>query len=241
MIYNTILKRKFLSFCCLFLHNELNEFMAIIMKADLIFKYFPNLTEEQQNQFIRLEELYQDWNTKINVVSRKDIDELYLRHVLHSLGIAKIQEFLPGTSVLDVGTGGGFPGIPLAILFPETRFTLVDAIGKKIKVVDEVVQGLGIMNVVTKNQRVEELKDQHDFIVSRAVAAMPTFVHWVRGRIKKKSVHQRKNGILYLKGGDLAEELKGYRTAQVFDLTDYFSEDFFETKKIVYLPLKFKG
>ncbi len=214
---------------------------TILMKADLIFKYFPNLTEEQQNQFIQLESLYQDWNTKINVVSRKDIDELYLRHVLHSLGIAKIQEFLPETTVLDVGTGGGFPGIPLAILFPETQFTLVDAIGKKIKVVEEVVQGLGLTNVVTKNQRVEELKGQYDFIVSRAVAVMPTFVHWVRDRIKRKSVHDRKNGILYLKGGDLTEELKEYRTAQVFDLTDYFSEDFFETKKIVYLPLKFKG
>lgn len=223
--------------CYLFLQKEQN----LIMKADLIFKYFPNLTEEQRNQFIQLESLYQDWNTKINVVSRKDIDELYLRHVLHSLGIAKIQEFIPGTSVLDVGTGGGFPGIPLAILFPDTRFTLVDAIGKKIKVVEEVVQGLGLNNVVTKNQRVEELKEQYDFIVSRAVAAMPTFVHWVRDRIKKKSVHERKNGILYLKGGDLTEELRDYRTAQIFDLTDYFSEDFFETKKIVYLPMKFKG
>lgn len=223
--------------CYLFLQKEQN----LIMKADLIFKYFPNLTEEQRNQFIQLESLYQDWNTKINVVSRKDIDELYLRHVLHSLGIAKIQEFIPGTSVLDVGTGGGFPGIPLAILFPDTRFTLVDAIGKKIKVVEEVVQGLGLNNVVTKNQRVEELKEQYDFIVSRAVAAMPTFVHWVRDRIKKKSVHDRKNGILYLKGGDLTEELRDYRTAQIFDLTDYFSEDFFETKKIVYLPMKFKG
>lgn len=211
------------------------------MKADLIFRYFPNLTGEQQDRFIQLENLYRDWNTKINVVSRKDIDELYLRHVLHSMGIAKTQEFLSGTSVLDVGTGGGFPGIPLAILFPETRFTLVDTIGKKIKVVDEVVQGLGITNVVTKNQRVEELKDQYDFIVSRAVAVMPTFVHWVRGRIKKKSAHERKNGILYLKGGDLTEELRDYRTAQVFDLADYFSEDFFETKKIVYLPLKYKG
>ena len=223
--------------CFLFLQKE----QYLSMKAELIFKYFPNLTEEQRNQFIQLESLYQDWNTKINVVSRKDIDELYLRHVLHSLGIAKMQEFLPGTSVLDVGTGGGFPGIPLAILFPETRFTLVDAIGKKIKVVEEVVQGLELTNVVTKNQRVEELKDQYDFIVSRAVAAMPTFVHWVRDRIKKKSVHERKNGILYLKGGDLTEELMDYRTAQIFDLTDFFSEDFFETKKIVYLPLKYKG
>lgn len=211
------------------------------MKAELIFKYFPNLSEEQQLQFILLEELYKDWNLKINVVSRKDIDELYLRHVLHSVGIAKIQVFKPGSSILDVGTGGGFPGIPLAILFPQCNFTLVDSIGKKIKVVEEVVAGLGIQNVTPVNSRVEELKERFDFIVSRAVAAMPTFVHWVKGRIKKESIHERKNGILYLKGGDLTEELKNYKTAQTFDLPDYFIEDFFETKKVVYLPLKYKG
>ncbi|MGB5818368.1 MAG: 16S rRNA (guanine(527)-N(7))-methyltransferase RsmG [Saonia sp.] len=211
------------------------------MKADIIFKYFPNLTEIQRNQLLQLEQLYQDWNQKINVVSRKDIDELYLRHVLHSLGIAKIQHFHPGTSILDVGTGGGFPGIPLAILFPETHFTLVDAIGKKIKVVEEVIQGLDIENVTAKHTRVEDLNMQFDFIVSRAVAAMPTFAHWVKGKIKKESVHERRNGILYLKGGDLSEELKGYRTVQIFELTDYFHEDFFETKKLVYLPVKFKG
>ncbi|WP_041632959.1 16S rRNA (guanine(527)-N(7))-methyltransferase RsmG [Maribacter sp. HTCC2170] len=211
------------------------------MKAELVFKYFPNLSEAQKTQFIRLEELYKDWNLKINVVSRKDIDELYLRHVLHSLGIAKIQEFKPGASILDVGTGGGFPGIPLAILFPEADFTLVDSIGKKVKVVQEVVEGLGIENVTSINSRVEEVNGRYDFIVSRAVAAMPTFVHWVKGKIKKESVHDRRNGILYLKGGDLSEELKDYKNAQTYDLPAYFTEDFFETKKVVYLPLKYKG
>lgn len=211
------------------------------MTAQRLFEYFPNLSEEQQAQFLLLEELYKDWNQKVNVVSRKDIDELYLRHVLHSLGIAKIQEFKDGAEVLDVGTGGGFPGIPLAILFPNVRFTLVDSIGKKIKVVDEVVQGLGLNNVVTINARVEELQKQFDFIVSRAVAAMPTFVHWIKGKIKKESLHERRNGILYLKGGDLSEELKEYRTAQIFNLSDYFTEDFYDTKSVVYLPLKFKG
>lgn len=211
------------------------------MGIEIILKYFTDITEEQESQFRLLESLYQDWNQKINVVSRKDIDELYLRHVLHSLGIAKIQKFKAGTAVLDVGTGGGFPGIPLAILFPETKFTLVDSIGKKIKVVEEVVQGLGITNVTVVNSRVEELTGRFDFIVSRAVAAMPTFTYWVKGKIKKESVHERRNGILYLKGGDLSEELANYTAAQIFDLTNYFKEDFFETKKLVYLPLKFKG
>ncbi len=211
------------------------------MTAETIFEYFPNLSENQKNQFIQLEDLYKDWNLKINVVSRKDIDELYVRHVLHSLGIAKIISFVDGAKVLDVGTGGGFPGVPLAILFPNVSFTLVDSIGKKIKVVDEVVIGLGLANVTTVNKRVEEIKGQFDFIVSRAVAAMPTFVHWVKGKIKKESVHERRNGILYLKGGDLQEELKDYKTAEVFDLMDYFNDDFFDTKKVVYLPIKYKG
>jgi len=211
------------------------------MKAELVFKYFTTLNDEQREQFAKLDELYHDWNQKINVVSRKDIDELYLRHVLHSMGIAKIQAFNEGAHILDVGTGGGFPGIPLAILFPNVNFTLVDAIGKKIKVVDEVVQGLQLDNVKTHHSRVEDIPGQFDFIVSRAVAAMPTFVHWTKGKIKKDSAHQRKNGILYLKGGDLTEELKGYETVQVFDLNEYFEEDFFETKKVVYLPQKFKG
>ncbi|MDC0119491.1 16S rRNA (guanine(527)-N(7))-methyltransferase RsmG [Flavobacteriaceae bacterium] len=211
------------------------------MDAQLIFNYFPNLTQQQQDQFIALEALYQDWNLKINVVSRKDIEELYLRHVLHSLAIAKFISFNPGTQVLDVGTGGGFPGIPLAILFPETQFTLVDAIGKKIKVVQEVVDGLGLENVRAIHQRVEEDNNQYDFVVSRAVAAMPTFMRWIKGRIKKVSEHPIKNGVLYLKGGDLGEELQDYRTVQIYSLMDYYKEDFFETKKLVYLPQKFKG
>lgn len=211
------------------------------MDAQLIFNYFPNLTQQQQDQFIALEALYQDWNLKINVVSRKDIEELYLRHVLHSLAIAKLISFNPGAQVLDVGTGGGFPGIPLAILFPETQFTLVDAIGKKIKVVQEVVDGLGIENVRAIHQRVEEDNNQYDFVVSRAVAAMPTFMRWIKGRIKKVSEHPIKNGVLYLKGGDLGEELQDYRTVQIYSLMDYYKEDFFETKKLVYLPQKFKG
>tara|TARA_B100001146_G_C16102876_1_gene400185 strand:+ start:174 stop:803 length:630 start_codon:yes stop_codon:yes gene_type:complete len=208
---------------------------------ELILKYFPNLTELQQQQFIQLQGLYEDWNLKINVVSRKDIEELYLRHVLHSLGIAKIQSFMPGSKILDVGTGGGFPGIPLAILFPEVQFHLVDSIGKKIKVVEEVVAGLQLQNVKTTNARVETVSGNYDFIVSRAVAQMETFVHWVNGKIAKKSLHERRNGILYLKGGDLTEELKIYTTATVFPLSDYFEEDFFETKSVVHLPLKFKG
>ncbi|WP_282162967.1 16S rRNA (guanine(527)-N(7))-methyltransferase RsmG [Ulvibacterium marinum] len=210
------------------------------MGGEIVLKYFPNLSEIQKRQFLLLEELYKDWNLKINVVSRKDIAELYLRHVLHSLGIAKVQKFKPGSTILDVGTGGGFPGIPLAILFPEVHFTLVDSIGKKIKVVQEVVEGLELKNVRAINGRVEGLEEQFDFIVSRAVAAMPTFVHWVKGKIKKESLHERRNGIFYLKGGDLKEELKGYRAAQIFELTDYFEEAFFETKKVVYLPQKFK-
>ncbi|MBD0825250.1 16S rRNA (guanine(527)-N(7))-methyltransferase RsmG [Aestuariibaculum marinum] len=208
---------------------------------ELILKYFPNLTEDQINKFKLLETLYQDWNLKINVVSRKDIDELYLRHVLHSLGIAKVMQFKDGSKIMDVGTGGGFPGIPLAILYPECSFHLVDSIAKKLKVVNEVVEGLGLTNVKTTHTRVEEIDDTYDFIVSRAVAAMPTFVHWIKGKIAKEQRHDFKNGILYLKGGDLAEELKDYRTATIYNLTDYYTEDFFETKKVVHLPIKYKG
>ncbi|MGD1945604.1 MAG: 16S rRNA (guanine(527)-N(7))-methyltransferase RsmG [Croceivirga sp.] len=211
------------------------------MGVEILLKYFQQLTDTQIARFEKLEELYQDWNKKINVVSRKDIDELYLRHVLHSLGIAQVQRFNEGADILDVGTGGGFPGIPLAILFPGTNFTMVDAIGKKIKVVNEVVEGLELANVKTFHTRVEQLPDLFDFIVSRAVAAMPTFVHWTKGKIKKEPAHEIRNGILYLKGGDLSEELRHYRNAQIFDLSDYFDEDFFETKKVVYLPQKFKG
>jgi len=208
---------------------------------ELIKHYFSDLSDTQLNQFEKLNDLYQDWNLKINVVSRKDIDEIYLRHVLHSLGIAKVQKFNPGASILDVGTGGGFPGIPLAILFPETQFHLVDSIGKKIKVVEEVSAGLGLSNVKITNDRVENIDGQYDFIVSRAVAQMETFVRWIKGRIAKKSEHELKNGILYLKGGDLTEELKLYTSATIYDLSDYFEEEFFETKKVVHLPLKYKG
>jgi 16S rRNA (guanine527-N7)-methyltransferase len=207
----------------------------------LIQQYFPDLTEDQILQFEKLEELYKDWNLKINVVSRKDIDELYLRHVLHSLGIAKVIRFKPESHILDVGTGGGFPGIPLAILYPECQFHLVDSIAKKLKVVNEVVEGLGLTNVKTTHSRVEEIDGQFDFIVSRAVAAMPTFVHWVKGKIAKTQKHDLKNGILYLKGGDLTEELEPYQTATIYNLEDYYKEEFFETKKVVHLPIKYRG
>jgi len=208
---------------------------------ELILKYFPNLTEDQIDKFTKLSALYQDWNLKINVVSRKDIDELYLRHVLHSLAIAKVIQFKDGSKIMDVGTGGGFPGIPLAILFPECNFHLVDSIAKKLKVVNEVAQGLGLENVKTTHTRVEEIKDTYDFIVSRAVAAMPTFVHWVKGRIAKTQNHELKNGIIYLKGGDLTEELKDYKTATLYNLSDFYTEAFYDTKKIVHLPMKWRG
>lgn len=208
---------------------------------ELILKYFPNLTDDQVSKLKLLESLYQDWNLKINVVSRKDIDELYLRHVLHSLAIAKVMQFKDGAKIMDVGTGGGFPGIPLAILFPNCSFHLVDSIAKKLKVVDEVVSGLGLENVKTTHTRVEEINDTYDFIVSRAVAAMPTFVHWIKGKVSKKQNHELKNGILYLKGGDLTEELQDYKTATIYNISDFYSEDFFETKKVVHLPIKFKN
>ena len=208
---------------------------------ELILKYFPNLTEEQIQKFELLESLYQDWNLKINVVSRKDIDELYLRHVLHSLAIAKVITFKHGTSIMDVGTGGGFPGIPLAIMFPECKFHLVDSIAKKLKVVNEVVEGLNLENVKTTHTRVEAIPETYDFIVSRAVAAMPTFVHWTKGKIAKAQNNTLKNGILYLKGGDLTEELKTYSKTTLYNLNDFFEEPFFDTKKVVHLPVKYKG
>ena len=205
-----------------------------------ILKYFPDLTPEQIRQFQALEALYVDWNSKINVISRKDIDELYTRHVLHSLGIAKIMEFKPGAKVMDVGTGGGFPGIPLAILFPEVDFYLIDVIAKKIKVVQGVADALGLKNVKAEQMRANKVKEQFDFIVSRAVTNMPDFVKWVRKRIKKDNVHDLRNGILYLKGGDLTEELAIFQAVQQFDLNAIFEESFFDTKKVVYLPIKYK-
>lgn len=208
---------------------------------DIILKYFPKLTENQINQFQALEELYKDWNAKINVVSRKDIDELYLRHVLHSLGIAKVIQFKDGTSVLDVGTGGGFPGVPLAILFPNCKFHLVDSINKKLKVVNAVCEAIELTNVKTTHSRVEAIDETYDFIVSRAVTAMPEFTKWVKGKIAKKQCNELKNGILYLKGGDLTEELSKYETVKAYLLSDYFDEAFFDTKKVIHLPLKYKG
>lgn len=207
---------------------------------ELIHKYFQGLSSEQLERFIQLEALYQDWNLKINVVSRKDIEELYLRHVLHSLGIAKILMFKKGSVILDVGTGGGFPGIPLAILFPEVKFHLVDSIGKKIKVVDEVANALALENVTTFNTRVENLDGRYDFIISRAVAQMETFVRWVKHHVAKTSKHELRNGILYLKGGDLKEELQNFPKATIYPLSNIFEEPFFETKSVVHLPLKFK-
>ncbi|MGZ9676750.1 16S rRNA (guanine(527)-N(7))-methyltransferase RsmG [Flavobacterium sp. GNP001] len=208
---------------------------------DEILKCFPNLTPIQIEQFQKLDALYHDWNQKINVISRKDIDALYTKHILHSLGIAKVMTFEPGTYVLDVGTGGGFPGIPLAILFPETRFYLIDVIAKKIKVVQAVAEGLELKNVKAEQMRAENVKGDFDFIVSRAVTNMPDFVSWVKTKIKKQNKHELKNGILYLKGGDLTEELKDFPKATEYNLADYFEDEFFETKKVVHLPLKFQS
>ncbi len=211
-----------------------------MITVDIILKYFPDLSETQIDQFTKLEALYKEWNAQINVISRKDIDELYIRHILHSLGIAKVQPLKPGSKILDVGTGGGFPGIPLAILFPETTFLLVDSIGKKIKVVQGVAEGIGLKNLTAEHMRAEKVKGEFDFIVSRAVTAMPDFVKWVKKKCAKKQNHALKNGILYLKGGDLTEELKDFPNCTLFDLTESFEEDFFETKKVVHLPLKYK-
>ena len=204
------------------------------MSAELVLKYFPYLTENQKQQFDKLEELYKDWNEKINVISRKDLDSLYEKHVLHSLGIAKVMAFEPGTKVLDIGTGGGFPGIPLAILFPEVQFTLIDSIGKKITVVNAVAEGIGLTNVTAIHGRAEKLKEKFHFVVSRAVTQMPEFLRWLKGKFEKEQFNPKHNGVLYLKGGDLAEELAGLR-CEIYNLDRFFEEDFFETKKVVYL------
>lgn len=208
----------------------------------IILKYFPNLTKIQQKQFALLEELHLDWNEKINVISRKDIDELYIRHILHSLAIAKVFEFQKGHKVLDVGTGGGFPGIPLAILFPDTQFHLIDSIGKKIMVVEEIAQMLDLENVTAEQKRAEKVKTKYHFVVSRAVTQMPRFVAWVRQKFERNPLPNQKlaNGILYLKGGDLTDELADYPQAIQYKISDYFEEEFFETKKVVYLPLGMK-
>jgi 16S rRNA (guanine527-N7)-methyltransferase len=203
---------------------------------DLITKYFPNLTARQQEQFAMLDELYRHWNAQINVISRQDMDGLYEKHILHSLGVAKVVQFVPGTEVLDVGTGGGFPGIPLAILFPLVDFHLVDSIGKKIKVVEEVSSALGLENVKAEQVRVEHLNTTYDFVVSRAVTRLAPFLGWVRYRIHKQGNNSLPNGVLYLKGGDLTEELAEIPDRyRIFDLDKYFDEPFFETKKVIFI------
>ncbi len=206
--------------------------------VEVITRYFPTLTEKQIEQFSRLGDLYKEWNEQINVVSRKDIDELYVNHILHSLAIAKVMEFSDGSKVLDVGTGGGLPGIPLAILFPKVHFHLVDSIGKKIKVVNGITTSLGLENVKAEQKRAEELTEQYDFVVSRAVTAMPRFVEWIRGKFAKQNNNPLPNGLLYLKGGDLTEELADFPKAELHSISDFFDEDFFETKKVVYLNKK---
>jgi 16S rRNA (guanine527-N7)-methyltransferase len=206
--------------------------------CDIIFRYFPDLTEKQKGQFMALQELYETWNSRINVISRKDMENLYVNHVLHSLGIARVINFLPKAKILDAGTGGGFPGIPLAILFPETRFHLVDSIAKKITVVKEVSSALRLQNVQAEARRVETLAPGYDFIVSRAVTRMKEFHGWVKHLTVRENRHSMANGILYLKGGDLSEELAEVKKEfRLYNLSDYFEESFFETKMVVYLPL----
>ncbi len=208
---------------------------------EIINKYFPGLTEKQAGQFAALGELYLEWNSKINVISRKDIDHLYERHVLHSLAIAKVIQFVPGTKIMDVGTGGGFPGIPLAIMFPETQFFLVDSIAKKITVVEGVAESLGLKNVTAQQCRAEKVNGQFDYIVSRAVTAFPKFVALVRSKVSAVQRNELSNGILYLKGGDFSEELQPFgNLAKLYDLSVLFDEAFYETKKLIHLPLKNK-
>ncbi|WP_461631099.1 16S rRNA (guanine(527)-N(7))-methyltransferase RsmG [Labilibaculum euxinus] len=205
---------------------------------EIIKKYFPDLTEEQEQKFFRLKELYTFWNEQINVISRKDMDSLYEHHVLHSLAIAKVIQFTPGTKIMDVGTGGGFPGIPLAILFPECSFYLIDSIGKKIKVVTEVANALKLNNVKAEHIRVQQVKDKFDFIVSRAVTAFPKFVNMVLKNSKGKDQNSLPNGIIYLKGGDFEGEISEYGSRiSVYECSNYFSEEFFETKKVVHLDI----
>jgi 16S rRNA (guanine527-N7)-methyltransferase len=204
---------------------------------NLVESYFPDLSSKQVKQLRQLNDLFLEWNEKVNLVSRKDTDHLEERHILHSLGIAKVISFQKGSKVLDIGTGGGFPGLPLAIIFPETEFLLVDSIGKKINAVNDMIDRLGLENVSAKHERAEKIKGQFDFIVSRAVTALPKFLPWTKGKFREKSRHEIPNGVLYLKGGDLREEIKSAgRKATVYPLRKYFKEEFFETKVVLYLP-----
>ncbi len=216
----------------------INFLVIFALYMDKITSYFPELTEQQIQQFTQLEQLYKTWNAQINVISRKDIDALYVRHVLHSLAIAKIIHFKDKSRVLDVGTGGGFPGIPLAILFPKVKFVLVDSIGKKIKVVNEISEAIQLENLTAIHGRAEKVKGEFDFVVSRAVTKMDDFYKWIRKKIAPKHKNTLRNGILYLKGGDLTEELTHFPKAKLYNIIEFFKEDFFETKKIVHIPIK---
>jgi 16S rRNA (guanine527-N7)-methyltransferase len=206
--------------------------------STIIEKYFPRLTDKQKQQFAQLGELYTTWNAQINVISRADIDNLYEKHILHSLAIAKVVDFKDFTEILDVGTGGGFPGIPLAILYPNCHFLLVDSIGKKIKVVNEVATALGLENIKAEHMRAEQVEGEFDFVVSRAVTRLLPFYGWVKGKININNYNKLKNGILYLKGGDLKEELKELgKKSKVYELSNHFEEEFFETKMVVHVPM----
>ena len=202
---------------------------------ELILKYFPDLTETQIKKFSQLQNLYNEWNSQINVISRKDMENLYVKHILHSLAIAKVIDFADGTKILDVGTGGGFPGVPLAILFPKVDFLLVDSIGKKIKVVNEVASAIELKNLKAQHKRAEQVVGQFDFVVSRAVTKMKVFQQWVRKRISTQQKNTLFNGILYLKGGDLTEELQGIKNVDIYNIPIFFEEEFFKTKKVVYI------
>ena len=212
--------------------------MEDVVSVEKIARYFPETDQSKLDRFTRLGSLYPEWNNKINVISRKDIDSLYEHHILHSLAIAKAVTFAPGAKVLDVGTGGGFPGIPLAIMFPETQFLLIDSIGKKLKVVDAIVDDLQLNNVKTQHVRAEQLKEQFDFVVSRAVTALPVFISWINQKFLKRSLHKIPNGVFCLKGGNIGDEIQPFRAeATVIDINDFFKEPYFGEKKIVYIPM----